>query len=359
MDLFEKVAEALKNVRSRPTRVPTTLVLPQEESQSSGAPRIKRNREYFAVWLNELFLSQSGRWWVEFDPMVFVATEFEYDKSRIVVPFVVGPALIAKATKDEVPKGMVIRNTRVAGPYPFRGSTVALTVMLYQVKRTDYSRKLLQVVEGVSGALDFASSLGSFNKVAASVMDGVEVLLGLGDTQAVMGQRTEFDSSDFSRNNRAILNSQAFPEAGKAFGVTDKRLVYGAAGSAGSDFRDSDYVLYSIHGDADRDDDRELPFYRLYEAALTAALGGTEEDWKRAKSTLLTLYQSMVLSADLTRDQADRLFDAYQADILAAKAKAERVRDLAATQTLVNREALQAPAAPLLPAKTVDGILNL
>ena len=123
-----------------------------------GRPEIVRDRAYFKLYINELFLAEGRNWWATYDPVVLVITEFVYDKGRISVPMIVGPNMIQQKM-GSLPHGVVLHDTRVAGPYPFRGGPVAVTVILYKVKHHDYARSLLRFVESVSSAVGVPADL--------------------------------------------------------------------------------------------------------------------------------------------------------------------------------------------------------
>ena len=78
------------------------------------------DQHYFQVRINEMYLKYSRNWFSRYDPMVFVVSEFTYDKKAEAVPFVVGQQMMEKFEKN-TPTGMIFSDTRVAGVHPYRG----------------------------------------------------------------------------------------------------------------------------------------------------------------------------------------------------------------------------------------------
>ena len=73
-----------------------------------------------------------------------------------------------------------------------------------------------------------------------------------------------------------------------------------------------------------------MPFYDLLVEALDAATAGDDESWKRAKATLLALYQQMTRSPDLIPGQVEELFDGYKELALQKRRIAQQIRLLSA-----------------------------
>jgi hypothetical protein len=231
------------------------------------------------------------------------------------VPKIVGPDLIQQKM-GKLPHGFMLHDTLVAGPYPFRGGPVAISVILYKVKHHDYARGLLKFVEGVSSAIGVPADLGTLTKVGGAILDGFETLLDLGDTVPVAGHRIEIETA----TTRGFVSSYSalISEGGvdvSRLRVQDGRLQMLAPGGEPQKYDAADYVLYSVAGSDRRGEDRTLPFYPMRDQALSAALAGDENSWKRAKATLLSLYQQMVLSADLTGEETDELLQKYRKDL--------------------------------------------
>jgi hypothetical protein len=254
--------------------------------------------------------------------MVLVIADFLYGQSATSVPAVIGPTQI-KAKVTELPHGLVFNDINAVGPHPFRGGNVGLTVILYRVKRSDYAINLLKFLEGVCGAAGVPADVSLLTKVGEPLVGGLNSLLELGDTEPVLGHRINVDSGTlrgFRATSRAVIAGE---QTGKQFLQSENRLYVATPGGK-SDYQDSDFVLYSINKRQARDDDRSLPFYGLFVEALSAAAAGDDESWKRAKATLLTLYQQMTVSPDLIPRQIEELFAAYKN--LAVK-KREAARD--------------------------------
>ncbi|MCZ6652182.1 MAG: hypothetical protein O7D91_04060 [Planctomycetota bacterium] len=285
---------------------------------------IRPNEHYFAVRVNELFLTNSREWLRTYDPMVFVLTEFTYGSEHKKVPFLVGPSLLKDL--ENLPQGMIFRNTRVAGLHPYRGGRFVHTVVLSRIKRGDFARDLLGLVEKVSGSLDFSSALGTYTKLSGVLLDGFEKILGLSDTEPLVGFRGEFDpgfEERFVPGYFALIDAQASDVDHDSLWVVDGALHYGPSEAELVPYRDTDFVLYSIGGTSRRTDDSVLPFYPLFEQVIRSASKPGEDDWKRAKANMLTLYEALILSADLTHGQAEKLADDYVERMKTARNRAE------------------------------------
>jgi len=307
-----------EQIQQSPAKTPTKLKISNDriDRDTTLTKPFQPNQHYFQVRINELYLTTSRKWFSEYDPLVFAATEFTYDKKIETVPFIVGPSLIEK-TGQKAPSGMIFSNTRVAGIHPYRGGRLVLSIALYRVKRKDYAQGLLKLIESVSAAIDFSTALRSYTKVAGVLLNGIETLFGLGDTEPVIAIRQEFDPSagDNLEPSYFVLIDKPESELKTDWlWVKDSQLFYGANLAEAKPFREADFVLYSIVQTSDRDDITTLPFYPLYERAKEAALQGDDKSWERAKANLISLHQTLALSPDLTPSQAKQQFATFLED---------------------------------------------
>jgi hypothetical protein len=319
--LQERLAEIVKSCRSGYVPGPDVIEIPDTQviGGSKLGDEIRKDTHYFAVRVNEMFLAQGRRWFTEYDPLVFVCTEFNYDGERIRVPFIVGPTML-DYVKESIPAGFVFRNTRVAGLYPYRGERVAITVILYRVQRTNWARHLLGVMESAAGAIDFGSGLPAYLKVADAVLTGVESLLSLGGTVPVTGFRQEFDTHGgdaFKPGYLAMLGpgGPAVPPA--SIWVKEHRLRRGPTPDATEEFRQSDYVLLSLASTEARSDVDTLPFYSMWQNVLSEAMAPSEDAWELANKSFIGLSREIWFCPDLTEAHADQLVKHYEEQMIA------------------------------------------
>jgi hypothetical protein len=120
-DLFDSVKSALSTLRGGREPLPIVATIPPDHCLppgSAGDP-ITKDQMYFTVRVNELHLAENRRWWHEYDPLVVVVTEFNYERERVAIPTVVGPNLIRRQSQSDKPVyGTVLLDTRVTGPHP-------------------------------------------------------------------------------------------------------------------------------------------------------------------------------------------------------------------------------------------------
>jgi hypothetical protein len=314
-------------VRGRPAEVKRAITIPRVRVVGSGdmPTEFDPKKHYFSVVINEMFLTNARQWWTEYDPMALIVSEFSYGGKRTIVPFVVGPSLI-QADLNKVPNGVAITDTLVAGPHPYTGGKFALTVILAQVKRQSYAKNLLQIIENVAQVFPSGSALEPHLKVAGAVMDGVEALFGMGDTKPIVGQRWEYNdgmSPWLEPGFFALIDLDTNKVDPERMSVVGGRLCDHPRGSPMSGFRDSNFLLYSLRILERRTDFKELPFYSLFQSAQKAAASTEEGSWDRAKAALVTLYQEMLLSPDLTFAQAQELAGEFKATLVEINERAK------------------------------------
>jgi hypothetical protein len=295
-----------------PTILPTRHSIPSEHVDKQIGGAFKRDQHYFSITVNRTFLKYDQQFWATFAPMALAVSEFQYDGKDTVVPFVVGPSLLEKDRIELPKKGFMFLDTMVAGPHPYKGGGLKLTLILYRVKRTDLVRKLLKVIENVASALDLSQTLAAYLKLANVLVNTVEDVLGLdSDNQPIVGLRQEFAAGDFKPGYYTLIDDDKIDPS--KLWVRDNDLLYGEAPNP-SKFADSNFVLYSIRQTIERDDYEALsPIGEMWKQVRREATLTKDGAWENAKAAMSTLYQAMVLSPDLTEDHANRLDDDFVA----------------------------------------------
>jgi hypothetical protein len=333
--VFDTVSHIWNQIRVGHQALPTVATIPPGRclpENAVGYP-IPRDQMYFTVRLNEMHLAENRQWWTIYDPLVIVVTEFNHAQERIAIPTVIGPNLIRKQTQSDQPRyGVVLLDTRVTGPHPYRGGDVDVSVGFYQVQRANHARVLLKVVDSLSAAFAGTGELQTIAKAGGALLEGVEGLLGLQETTYLAGHRISMASSPldpFAAGFSALIAPPA-PKDLASLRVEDRRLCINADGGA-QPYRGSDFVLLSIMGTEARGDENLLPFYPLKIDALNALLDG-EDGVKRGKANLMAAYQQMRRSPDVTAAEATRLFDAWLQEFDAEKKRAEQVRSMPVLQ---------------------------
>jgi hypothetical protein len=329
--IFDSVVSAWNEVRSGHQPLPTVSTVPSGRCRPAGTAgySINRDQMYFTVRINQMHLAENRQWWTVYDPLVVVVAEFNHGQERIAVPSVIGPNLIRKQTPSDQPRfGVVLLDTRVTGPHPYRGGDVDVSVGFYRVQRANHARALLKVVDSLSASLGGPGGLQAIAKTGGALLEGVEGLLGLQETTYLAGHRISLATSPldpFTAGFSALIVPPA-PEDSCSLHVDDRRLYVATDGDS-RPYRGSDFVLLSIAGSVDRGDENLLPFYPLKVDALTSLWDG-EEGVKRGKANLIAAYQQMRRSPDVTTAEASRLFDAWLQEFESERKRAEQVRSM-------------------------------
>jgi len=226
--------------------------------------------------------------------------------------------------------GMLMRNTRVAGPHPYVGSDIVLSVVLCQAEHDNVARQILDLLDKASQTFDFASAVVPYLAIAKMVIDGFDSLL-VGGSAPLFGVQQTLAAADLHPAYFALVDIDEGEAASRRFGVRGRRLVEGADLATAAHVRDASFILYSIDTSPDRSDLPRLPFFPLSERVIEEASKPGDEALKSARANLLSLYQSLVLSPDVTQADAERLIGVYEADMLAKHVIADRLFKLAET----------------------------
>jgi hypothetical protein len=348
MSVLRRTRAVLGWAQGSATQLPTAATIAADHvlDEETPAQPFRRDEHYFQVRVNELFLATARQWFARFDPMVLVVSEFIYDKRPQAVPFVVGPSMLEKYGQ-QLPAGMILSDTRVAGPHPYKGGRLSLAVVLSQVQKVNYAQELLKVVESAAG-LSFATGLGAYLPVAGILLDGVDALLGLEAVTPLMGFRKEFDpdaGDDFVPSWLALVDVPEGELDPAQLWVRGGRLLEGPDPDDLHPFRRADFVLYSIR---QQDETRELeilPFYPLWErvedAAMKAGKESGDRNWESARSDMRSLAQTMERSPDLTEKQADTLTDMYIKRAQALRERTGKIEGMDAEELSADEQQVQ------------------
>lgn len=273
----------------------------------------EKEQHYLQIVINEMFLENSRNFWSDCDPMAFVVSSYIYGTRTETFPFVVGPALL-KQYEQDVPLGMIYRDTPVSSLHPYQGGPLTLTVFLNRLERKNNADQLLKVVESISSAVSPSIVPVAYLKMAETVVDGVEAILGLDETKALLGFRVTINpqiKQPLMPSYYALINEDEAKIAQGEFWVKSSRLHYGKDMKSAEPYRENDFILFSINQGEKRTDERTLPFYPTWETARDLAQKPELHYWSEAKANFNTLKRSLVSSPDLTKPDSERLRTFY------------------------------------------------
>jgi hypothetical protein len=306
--MLSRFSDTLESMLAGHTPGPEIGFLPEDNCKPAGVVgrTIAKDRMYFELRAHEMFLASNRVLWATHDPVAVVAVSFIYNGEVISIPRVVGPSLVTAAggpsgAPGQAMHGTVLKDTLIAGPYPYRGGDVDVTVRLYAAQRDNKVRAVLRTAERLTAAIADPGGIATFERTTEAVVSAIESVFGLAPMRYLAGARLAARKAvqPFRSGYVAVL----VPPASRlgALNVSDDRLCCDTC-EGHRPFEGSDFVLLGIHGKEYRDDESRLPFYRLRNRAFRAVADG-EESWQRAKGYLISAYQEMTDSPDLTQAQ--------------------------------------------------------
>ena len=324
--LAARVQAIWDRLQRSPAQSPSWVPIPQErvDEPANLGSALQANKQYFRIRVNEIYLTYQRQWFAQYDPMVLVVSEFSYAGQQTVVPFVVGPTMIEKLG-SEVPAGMVFAGTNVAGPHPYRGGDISVTVILYQTQRQNYARELLGLIENTATVLDLVVPLSTYIKIASVVLDGVESLTGTDSTtNPLIGRRDVFSPV---KPGYFVLTNAPMSSLNNLW-VRNGQLVQGPNLAEANRFRGAEYVLYSV-ATTQRDDVSVLPFFPTWQRVLEEVVKSSEEPiWRNTKANMAALLGMLYTSPHLTETHAAELGDEWTETIRTLHNRAVRLSNL-------------------------------
>jgi esterase/lipase superfamily enzyme len=296
-------------------------------ARSKQTETIEPFKHYFRLDINQLYIAKGKEFWVNFDPLVYAAVDYKRGQKAVVASTIVGPKAIDTG-KIPKPHGFVLNDIRVAGPVPFNGGDVGVTIILYKIAQNNYAQSIVKLMESVAASQTGIPGVSRALNLGSILLDGVQALVDLGENVPVMGQRFEINTSSLSGFlplTRALIKD---PGTKATLNVRDGRLF-----GEDAEFQESDFVLYSISKVLQRDDYRELPFFPLVKDACAAVRKGPDGN-EAAKGILIALYNEMLKSEDLTYQDRERLFADFVAMVKQSKATVSKLGPKQATSDL-------------------------
>jgi len=324
---IDSVLKKIDDLRHSPTQASSWVPIPLThiDDPSKMPPKLMRDEHYFEVWVNEMYLAYEREWFKTFNPMVVAVTEFSYAGKDLGLPYVVGPNLISSGIAQ--PEGMLFSNTRIAGPRPYKGDQLTVALVLCKLQVDDLLRKLVDALGSFAGLLNLTAGLGAALQITDSVLDMIDALTSAdGKATPVLGVRSQF--SPVIPGYYALIDQPGV--TAEQLWIKNKRLYFGATRDTAVEFRQADFILFSLcEASTEEIDVSRLPFYSTYQAMLLEANQSSKKEiWANTKANLAALLGMLDTSPDLTSSHASRLGDQWIETVTVLHKRAERVAHL-------------------------------
>ncbi len=310
--LLQRDAPQLLYVRIPPDHVDITY----------NAVPMEAGRHYFRLWLSEMYLKSSFKWFSSWYPAVHSLVHFQYDGKMVEVPMIAGSLNLQDVNEKNLDKALRL-SYQMTTLMPFSGNVVEVAAGLLAMQGNNYLNQCIKVLGDFAGMLALPQ-LSTVMNVATTVANEVDQLIDAGNGQLHLGLHDTFTGKGGGGNElragylTVILATESQVKPGSLW-VEDGRLRSGLDKNNTAAFTGYTYMLFRIENREERDDWDALstiqePFRKAIEA-LREGKKGTE----RAESFLRTSITAALVSPDLTKADRSRVATAMKEEYEAAQ----------------------------------------
>lgn len=257
---------------------------------------------YFRLWLTEMYLAKSRKWFTEWYPAVHSTVQLKLaGVAPVTLPHV------ARPPDKQLGRG-VLHDYALTDLLPYRGGVVQIQAALLALKGTDYISASLKILENftVLVHVPLAESL----QVAQGIVQGVEELMNATDGNVHLVLHEALISEGGGGDNVlqpgyiVVMLAEAKTFDKERFSVSDQHLQYD-----GKLVDDIDYFLLRIETRTERDD-WALPYIEdpLNKACEALVFG----DNTKAATFRNSLTLAVLQSSDLTDNDKRRVLQAVK-----------------------------------------------
>lgn len=272
--------------------------IPQERTNIKYQDQaLRANRSYLRLWLAEMFLTKSHRWFVEWQPAVHASANLTFgNQGPITFSRVVQPPQQALATG-------VLLGYPITDLLPFNGGTVEIEASLLALKGQNYLGSAIQVLQDFSSLV--SAPLTQALTIAKKVSTGIETLLDATNGRIHLPFHQAFTGAGGSATTElkpgylaVILATGDQVDVNRLYVKDDQLHYHEPRSNRIIPFRGYDYMLLRIESRQERDDflklkDIEEPYNKYFEA-------WGEGDTKRANAYKRAALIAAARSPDLT-----------------------------------------------------------
>ena len=275
---------------------------------------IEFDEAYFTVRLNEMFLRRIRLLWRKSYPVLHGFTEYAGQADHAIA----GPGHLQELGDANLDR-LITLNYRLTGPTAYKGGEVSILVGLYSVPGQDAAKALISTISTLASF--GGPQLGEAIQIAGLVKDGVDQILGLGDTKLQLGVRASFFSGGNPLRSGYYVGIAA-PAAEIDIGrlwLNGGRLVTGSDPIQARSYEQHDYMVLSIERSDRRDDWPLLPGLSDFNAKFGAIMAdnGLDADQKAQQLNVSwpTFTQALKDSEFLVRPDRERIAGDVQQDL--------------------------------------------
>lgn len=275
---------------------------------------IEFDETYFTVRLKEMFLRRIRLLWRKSYPVLHSFTEY----AGVADHAVAGPGQLQDLGDVNLDR-VITLNYRLTGPTAYKGGDVSILVGLYSVPGQDAAKALISTVGTLAS---FAGpQFGQAAQIAGLVEDGIDKILGLGDTKLQLGVRDSFFPGGNPLRSGCHIGIAA--PTGQvnvpALWLRNGRLVTGADPIASSPYEEHDYMVLAIERSTRRDDWPLLPGISEFNANFGTIMNDSRLDTNEKAKWLNDLWpaftQTLKDSRFLIRPDRERIAGDVQQDL--------------------------------------------
>ena len=316
-------------------------------ADAGSAEPLRANRDYVRIWLADLFLARSRRWFTDHFPAVHATVVLEragWERVEL--------ATLVRPPADELAPGVSL-NHPLTPLLPYRGGVVRVQGGLLVVEGDDVLATALDVVQELSALV--VPGIGAALGVAERVTGGVKRLVGAGG-QAVLRGDVGFGGDgggqELRRGHIAVVSAPAGRFGAGELGVAGGRLSVGGRPLAGHD-----YMLFRIEASDERDDWRFPEIEDLLGRARTARAHRDQPAFEAFRNAAMEVAARSPDLSDPDRRRVPLAIKAALDEEAGAGAGAESGGAPAGLGELVATHAASLDAAALAPDLTLEQML--
>jgi hypothetical protein len=260
------------------------------DAEYDEAP-LQEFRSYFRIWLCDMYLTQSRKWFVDWFPAVSTSVQLKFNDQNGVTF-----TAITQAPQDQLARGPK-KNYHMTELLPFNGGIMEIEAALLALPGKNHLNAVIGLLQDFSGLI--APPFGQVLTIAEKVSSGMQNILNATQGQVHIGFHQELVSSGGGGKNDlrpgyiAVILATEDNVKSARLSVKDDRLYYSSKeGAQPQPLTGYDYMLFRIEGREDRDDWRlsniEEPLNKAIEAIINEETEKADAYRKVALATALT-----------------------------------------------------------------------